>query len=92
MVGGGTHFFGVIFSFDRSTLNNGTDMILGDNKNVQMSGSNVLYGVLMSDHDISTSGIAGTFDLHYNRRVLEEIKNDEDKQSLAKVAGTWIDK
>lgn len=90
--GSSTQFFGVIFSFDRTTSNAGVDSNTGDNQNLHMAGSTAVYGVLMSDHPLNTSNIAGSFDLVYNRQVLESIVNNKKNKQLARVAGTWIDK
>lgn len=90
--GSSSQFFGVIFSFDRTTNNLGSDSDTSDNQNLHMAGSTAVYGVLMSDHPLSTSNVSGSFDLRYNRRVLESITNNKKNKQLARVAGSWIDR
>jgi len=79
---GGASVFGVIYAFssDNDPDTGGT---------VTINGNNIVYGSVISDHDVAISN--GTFHVRYDSRVINNIINGDDFAVLAKVANSWRD-
>lgn len=80
---GGAALFGVAYAF------NNPDDADPDGGTIQINGSNIVYGSVISDHDIDIS--SGTFHVRYDGRVINNIINGDEFQVLAKVANSWRD-
>lgn len=76
--------YGIIFSFDNPDKT-------GTGGGIQLAGNGLIYGSFISDHSMTVSGAAGSFDIRYETLVMSTIANGSDFQIFAKTPGSWLD-